>query len=73
MTYSIPFCFKDRAKTWLEYFTPLNISTWVELEAPFLKKFFLAHKTISLKNQISTFTGRECEVLTMLGHIYGCN
>ena len=56
-----PINLKDRAKTWLENLTPLSINTWAKLQALFLKNFFLADKTISLKKQISNFTAREGE------------
>ena len=56
-----PFTLKDRVKSWLENLTLLSISTWAELQALFLKKFFRTRKTIYLKKLISTFTTREGE------------
>ena len=66
-----PFTLKDRTKILLESLTPLSKHTWAELQALFLKKkFFLTHKTISLKKQISTFTTKEGERFHQCWDIY---
>ncbi|RVW53772.1 hypothetical protein CK203_112878 [Vitis vinifera] len=40
---------------------PRSIRTWTDLQAEFLKKFFLTHKTNGLKRQISNFSAKENE------------
>ena len=56
-----PFTLKDKAKVWLNYLRPRSIRSWSELQAEFLKKFFLAHRTNGLKRQISNFVAMENE------------
>ena len=36
-----PFTLKDKAKIWLNSLRPRSIRTWTDLQAEFLKKFFL--------------------------------
>ncbi|RVW73023.1 hypothetical protein CK203_057459 [Vitis vinifera] len=38
-----------------------SIRTWIDLQAEFLKKFFLTHRTNGLKRQISNFSAKENE------------
>ena len=56
-----PFTLKDKGKVWLNYLRPRSIRSWSELQAEFLKKFFLAHRTNGLKRQISNFVAMENE------------
>ena len=56
-----PFTLKDKAKIWLNSLRPKSIRTWTDLQAEFLKKFFLTHRTNGLKRQISNFSAKENE------------
>ena len=46
---AVPLTLKDKAKIWLNSLRPRTIQNWAELQAEFLKKFFNAHRTNSLK------------------------
>ena len=52
---SFPLTLNDKAKIWLNSLRPRTIQNWAELQGEFLKKFFSAHRTNSLKRQIYTF------------------
>ena len=52
---------KDKAKLWLNSLRPRTIWNWAELQEEFLKKFFSAHRTNSLKRQIYTFAAHDNE------------
>ena len=52
---------KDKAKIWLNSLRLRTIRNWAELQAEFLKKFFSAHRTNSLKRQIYTFAAHANE------------
>jgi len=54
-----PFSLRDKARAWLHSLPPGSISTWEELTKAFLAKFFPPSKTMSLSNQITSFTQRE--------------
>ena len=56
-----PFTLKDKDKIWLNSLRPKSIRNWTKMQAEFLKKFFSAHRTNSLKRQISTFSANENE------------
>ena len=56
-----PFTLKDRAKIWLNSLRPRSIRSWADMQAEFLKKFFPAHRTSSLKRQITNFAAHENE------------
>ena len=56
-----PFTLKDKVKIWLNSLRPRSIRTWTDLQAEFLKKFFLTHRTNGLKRQISNFSAKENE------------
>ncbi|RVW77411.1 hypothetical protein CK203_048023 [Vitis vinifera] len=56
-----PFTLKDKAKIWLNSLRPKRIRTWTDLQAEFLKKFFLTQRTNGLKRQISNFSAKENE------------
>ena len=56
-----PFTLKDKAKIWFNSLRPRSIRTWTDLQAEFLKKFFLTHRTNGLKRQISNFSAKENE------------
>ena len=58
---AFPLTLKDKAKIWLNSLRPRIIRNWAELQAEFLKKFFSAHKTNSLKRQIYTFAAHDNE------------
>ncbi|KAL6326038.1 hypothetical protein AAG906_038530 [Vitis piasezkii] len=51
----------EEAKIWLNSLRPRSIRTWTDLQAEFLKKFFLTHRTNGLKRQISNFSAKENE------------
>ena len=56
-----PFTLKDKTKIWLNSLRLRSIRTWTDLQAKFLKKFFLTHRTNGLKRQISNFSAKENE------------
>ena len=58
---AFPLTLKDKAKIWLNSLRPRSIRNWTEMQAEFLKKFFSAHKTNTLKRQIYTFATNENE------------
>ena len=58
---AFPLTLKDKAKIWLNSLRPRTIRNWAELQAEFLKKFFNAHMTNSLKRQIYTFAAHDNE------------
>ena len=58
---AFPLTLKDKAKIWLNSLRPRTIQNWAELQAEFLKNFFSAHKTNSLKRQIYTFAAHDNE------------
>ena len=58
---AFPLTLKDKAKIWLNSLRPITIRSWAELQAEFLKKFFIAHKTNNLKRQIYTFAAHDNE------------
>ena len=58
---AFPLTLKDKAKIWLNSLRPRTIRNWAELEVKFLKKFFSAHKTNSLKRKIYTFAAHDSE------------
>ena len=58
---SFPLTLKDKAKIWLNSLRPRTIRNWAELQAEFLKKFFITHKPNNLKRQIYTFAAHDGE------------
>ena len=58
---AFPLTLKDKAKIWLNSLRPRTIKNWAELQAKFLKKFFSAHRTNSLKRKIYTFAAHDNE------------
>ena len=58
---AFPLTLKDKAKIWLNSLRLRTITSWAELQAEFLKKFFSAHKTNNLKRQIYTFAAHDNE------------
>ena len=58
---AFPLTLKDKAKIWLNSLRPRTIRSWVDLQAEFLKKFFSATKTNSLKRQIYTYSTYDNE------------
>ena len=58
---AFPLTLKDEAKIWLNSLRPRTIRNRAELQAEFLKKFFNAHGTNSLKRQIYTFAAHDNE------------
>ena len=53
------FSLRDKARTWLHYLPSGCITTWDELTRAFLVKFFPPSKTVSLRNQITSFLQRD--------------
>ena len=49
-----PFSLKDRAKVWLNSQPPNSITTWLDLQAEFLTKFFPLHRTQASKSKFPT-------------------
>ena len=58
---AFPLTLKDKAKIWLNSLRPRTIRNWADLQAEFLKKFFSATKTNSLKRQIYTYSAYDNE------------
>ena len=58
---AFPLTLKDKAKIWLNSLRPGTIRNWANLQAEFLKKFFSATKTNSLKRQIYTYSAYDNE------------
>ena len=58
---SFPLTLKDKAKIWLNSLRQRTIRNWADLQAEFLKKFFSATKTNSLKRQIYTYSAYDNE------------
>ena len=58
---AFPLTLKDKAKIWLNSLRPRTIRNWADLQAEFLKKFFNATKTNSLKRQIYTYSAYDNE------------
>ena len=56
-----PFSLKDKAKIWLNALPSKSITTWIALQAEFLKKFFPLHRTQGLQRQITSFTQKSGE------------
>ena len=48
-----PLTLKDKAKIWLNSLRPRSIRNWAELQAEFLKKFFITHKSNSLRGKFT--------------------
>ena len=55
---AFPLTFKDKSKIRLNSLRPRTIRNWAELQAKFLKKFFNAHITNSLKRKIYTYAAQ---------------
>ena len=58
---AFPLTLKDKANIWLNSLRPRTIRNWADLQAEFLKKFFSATKTNSLKRQIYTYLAYDNE------------
>ena len=58
---AFPLTLKYKAKIWLNSLRPRTIRNWAYLQAEFLKKFFSATKTNSLKRQIYTYSAYDNE------------
>ena len=58
-----PFSLSDEAKTWLKSLPPNSITTWEQLKQPFIRKYFPPHKTIRLRNAITSFRQKSRESL----------
>jgi len=58
-----PFSLRHKAHTWLHSLPLTSITMWDELTKVFLHKFFPPSKTVSLRNQITSFPQREDETL----------
>ena len=67
---AFPLNLKDKAKSWLNSLNPRTIRNLAELQAEFLKKFFSAHRTNSLKRQIYTFVAHDNEKFYQLWERY---
>jgi len=57
------FSLKDKVRVWLHSLSLGSITTLDELIRVFLAKFFPPSKTVSLRNQITSFAQREDESL----------
>ena len=50
-----PFSLKDKARHWLNALPARSISSWIDLQTEFLKKFFSLNRTNTLKRQIMNY------------------
>ncbi|MGV8048613.1 hypothetical protein PJP07_30905 [Mycobacterium kansasii] len=55
------FSLKEKTKSWLHSLRPWSIGTWADMTREFLKKFFLYHKTNTLRKAIMNFMQKEDE------------
>ena len=58
---AFPLTLKDKAKIWLNSLRLRTIRNWAELQAEFLKNFFSAHRTNSLKRHIYSSAAHDNE------------
>jgi len=58
-----PFLLRDKARAWLQSFPSGYVTTWDELTRAFLAKFSPPSETASLRNQITSFTEKDEEML----------
>ena len=56
-----PFTLKERVKLWFHSLTPNSITSWVELQAVFLKKYFPIGKTNDIMRAITSIFQYEGE------------
>ena len=57
------FSLKDGAKRWLKSLPPNSITTWDELAAAFLKRYFPPSKGANIRSEISQFKQQDGETL----------
>ncbi|KAI3819761.1 hypothetical protein L1987_13609 [Smallanthus sonchifolius] len=58
-----PFSLRDRAKAWLLSLPPRSISTWDQMAAKFLEKYFPPEKTSKLRAMILSFQQDDGEMI----------
>ena len=58
-----PFSLKDKAKQWFNFLIHGSITTWVQLQEAFLRKFFSMHRTQALQGHIMHFTQKQDELI----------
>ncbi|KAI3816829.1 hypothetical protein L1987_16534 [Smallanthus sonchifolius] len=58
-----PFSLRDRAKAWLLSLPPRSISTWDQMAAKFLEKYFPPEKTSKLRARILSFQQDDGETI----------
>ncbi|XP_026458448.1 uncharacterized protein LOC113358953 [Papaver somniferum] len=58
-----PFSLKDKEKSWLDALPSSFNHTWDAMTKLFLRKFFLRHKTTSLRQSLNSFSQQEGESL----------
>ncbi|GAB2278494.1 hypothetical protein Dimus_039293 [Dionaea muscipula] len=58
-----PFSLRDKAKAWLNSLQPGSVTTWEDLAAKFLKKYFSPLRTSMLRRAISNFVQEDTESL----------
>ncbi|KAI3451359.1 hypothetical protein Pfo_008024 [Paulownia fortunei] len=58
-----PFSLRDKARLWLQSFTPCSIPSWNDLTQKFLAKYFPSSKRLQLKSEIAQFRQQDFEPL----------
>ncbi|XP_043717572.1 uncharacterized protein LOC122665485 [Telopea speciosissima] len=56
-----PFSLKDKAKHWLHSLDSAQVTTWVEMQQQFLKKFFPIGQTNTIRSKLETQIGQLAE------------
>ena len=55
------FSLEEKAKSWLHSLKPWTPTTWQDMTKEFLRRFFPAHKTITLRRHIMNFSQKNGE------------
>jgi len=56
-----PFSLKDRSRSWFNTLPANSITSWEQMVAKFLNKYFPVHKTNAIRREISEFVQRDDE------------
>lgn len=58
-----PFYLKDRVRAWLQSLPTNSITSWTQLKAVFLARYFPPRKTAQVRNEINNFRQEDGESL----------
>ncbi|KAL4281702.1 hypothetical protein GQ457_03G019170 [Hibiscus cannabinus] len=59
-----PYSLRDKAKTWLNNLQPGSLQSWTQLCRSFLAKFSYTNMTDHLRNQITSFSWADIQILS---------